>query len=274
MAIRGHGDAGRADRKLQQQLSDLDGVFYDGDSRLVHCGVNLDTSANASIASVDSALDRARDRGEVVELYAHHPGDTVPIEKIEHVLSGARDRHLAFYTYADFAARPTPAPGSRCRSTIPRSTRVRAPPAAAAYHARITFFVSRYRTSAPTSASRSRPSPAMVTTSSPHVQHLARRSTSRSMASTRTFTTRSIRRSRSCATTATRSTRSLTRSAPDRRAGRRDRQARPDPAIGRIHLHARPEPLPALSRHRRRLERAAGLLARAPGQRGASTTAT
>src|SRR5678816_3628830 len=81
----------------------IDGVFYTGDHRLVHCAVNLDTSARTSLASIDSALDRARDRGEITELYAHHPAGTVPISNIEHVLAGARDRGLAFFTYSDFA---------------------------------------------------------------------------------------------------------------------------------------------------------------------------
>jgi hypothetical protein len=130
----------------QQQIADLDGAFYDGDSRLVHCGVNLDTAANVSIASVDSALDRARGRGEVIEFYAHHPGDTVPIEKIEHVLSGARDRNLAFYTYADFARSSDAGPGlalSFDDTSIDAWFALR--PLLQQYHARITFFVSRYR---------------------------------------------------------------------------------------------------------------------------------
>jgi hypothetical protein len=95
--------AGAAAAGCQQSVSDVDGAFYDGDHRRVHCAVNLDTSARNSLDSVDAALDRARDRGEVVELYAHHPGQTVPIGKLEHVLSGAKDRGLASFTYADFA---------------------------------------------------------------------------------------------------------------------------------------------------------------------------
>jgi hypothetical protein len=94
---------GAVTTSCQLQLSDLDGVFYDGDHRQVHCGVNLDTTARTSLDSIDSALDRARDRGEVVELYAHHPGATVPLDKLEHVLAGARDRGLSSFTYADFA---------------------------------------------------------------------------------------------------------------------------------------------------------------------------
>lgn len=130
----------------QQLLSEVDAAFYDGDGRRVHCAASLDTSANVGIASLDSALDRARDRGEVVELYAHRPGDTVPVEKIEHVLAGARARGLAFVTYADFARGSDAAPGLALsfddtaidawfalRETFQR------------HGARVTFFVSRYR---------------------------------------------------------------------------------------------------------------------------------
>jgi len=158
-----HGEPGTHDRTLtcavalslvtgavlagcQQQLSELDGAFYNGDGRLVHCGVNLDTTAHNSLASIDSGLDRARDRGEVVELYAHHPGVTVPIDKLEHVLAGARDRGLAFFTYADFARDSHAAPGlalSFDDTSVDAWVGLR--PLFAQYGARVTFFVSRYR---------------------------------------------------------------------------------------------------------------------------------
>lgn len=130
----------------QQDLGDLDGAFYDGDGRTVHCGVNLDTKANISIQSIDSGLDRARDRGEVVELYAHHPGVTVPIDKIEYVLAGARDRGLAFFTYADFAHGRAASPGlalSFDDTSVDAWIALR--PLFQQYRARATFFVSRYR---------------------------------------------------------------------------------------------------------------------------------
>lgn len=137
---------GAAIAGCQVQLDELDGVFYDGDGRLVHCGVNLDTSANTSIASVDSALDRARDRGEVAELYAHHPGGTVPLAKIEHVLAGARDRGLAYFTYADFAHGRAVEPGlalSFDDTSVDAWFALR--PLFQSYGARVTFFVSRYQ---------------------------------------------------------------------------------------------------------------------------------
>jgi peptidoglycan/xylan/chitin deacetylase (PgdA/CDA1 family) len=130
----------------KMQISEIDGAFYDGDGRLVHCGVNLDSSANSGIDSVDAALDRARDRGEVVELYAHHPGATVPVAKIEHVLAAARDRGLAFVTYADFAHGTEVMPGlalSFDDTSIDAWFALR--PLFAQYQARVTFFVSRYR---------------------------------------------------------------------------------------------------------------------------------
>jgi hypothetical protein len=129
----------------QESLSDIDGAFYNGDHRLVHCGVDLDSSANVSIASLDSALDRAHDRGEVVELYAHHPGDTVPISKIEHVLAGAQDRGLGFVTYADYALGTDVAPGvalSFDDTSVDAWFALR--DLFDRYHARVTFFVSRY----------------------------------------------------------------------------------------------------------------------------------
>jgi len=120
-------------------------VFYDGDHRLVHCGVNLDTSANTSIESIDSGLDRARDRGEVLELYTHHPGVSVPLDKIEHVLSGARDRGLAFVTYDEFASGTYATPGLALSfdDTFVDSW-VALQPMFDQYGARATFFVSRY----------------------------------------------------------------------------------------------------------------------------------
>ncbi|HMG51879.1 MAG TPA: polysaccharide deacetylase family protein [Kofleriaceae bacterium] len=129
----------------QVSVDELDGVFYDGDGRTVHCGVNLDTSANTSIASVDAALDRARDRREVVELYAHHPGDTVPLEKLDYVLRGARDRGLASFTYADFAHGRPIEPGlalSFDDTSVEAWFAMR--PMLQQYGALVTFFVSRY----------------------------------------------------------------------------------------------------------------------------------
>jgi peptidoglycan/xylan/chitin deacetylase (PgdA/CDA1 family) len=130
----------------QQDLRELDAAFYDGDGRLVHCGINLDTKSSISLVSLDGGLDRARDRGEVVELYAHHPGVSVPVATIEHVLAGARDRGLGFFTYADFAHGRAASPGvalSFDDTSVDAWVALR--PLFAQYQARVTFFVSRYK---------------------------------------------------------------------------------------------------------------------------------
>jgi hypothetical protein len=124
---------------------DLDGIFYDGDGRLVHCATNLDASAGHTFESIDHALDRAAARGEVVELYAHRPGTTVSYEMLEHVLAGAVARDLAFVRYADFAAGGGLGPGlalSFDDAAIAAWTTAR--PLLLQYGARVTFFVTRY----------------------------------------------------------------------------------------------------------------------------------
>lgn len=128
-------------------LDELDGAFYDGDGRTVHCAVNLDTSAGNSLASIDGALDRAAQRSEVLELYAHKPGDTVPMATLEHVLAGARDRGLPFVTYADFAAGGGNGPGLALSfDDAGVANWLSARPLFLQYGARVTFFVTRYAT--------------------------------------------------------------------------------------------------------------------------------
>jgi len=72
----------------------------------------MDTFARNDVTSVEAGLDRAAERGEVIELYAHDPGRTLDSGALEAVLAAARERNLTFFTYADIAhARVTPAPG-------------------------------------------------------------------------------------------------------------------------------------------------------------------
>ena len=122
----------------------MDGVFYDGDGRKVHCAVNLDAKAG-NMATIDAALDRAAQRGEVLEVYAHRPGITVDVADIEHVLAGARDRGLAFVTYRDFALGTASFPGlalSFDDASVNLWFEIR--DLFRAYGARVTFFLSRY----------------------------------------------------------------------------------------------------------------------------------
>jgi hypothetical protein len=131
----------------QHSIGDVDGAFYDWSGRAMHCAVNIDSSAYNSHASIDSALDRAQDRGEVAELYAHHPGVTVPLDDIEYVLAGAQQRELAFITYHDFA---DPNPTARAGLALSFDDTsidawIDARPLFEKYNARITFFVSHYK---------------------------------------------------------------------------------------------------------------------------------
>ena len=93
-------------------LGQVDSAFYDWDGRKVHCAVDIDASAHVSLDSIMTGLDRARDQGEVLELYTHDPGHTVASDTIEAVLAGAQARGLAFVTFADILAGAAPPSGT------------------------------------------------------------------------------------------------------------------------------------------------------------------
>jgi hypothetical protein len=126
-----------------RELDQLDGIFYDGEPRLVHCAANLDDSAGLGLSEIDRALDRARDRSEIVELYAHQPGDTVAFATLEHVLAGAVARGLPFVTYGELST----ASGAGIALSFDDAgvaSWIEARPMLAMYGARVTFFVTRY----------------------------------------------------------------------------------------------------------------------------------
>jgi hypothetical protein len=95
----------------QHDMATTGSAFYDWDERKVHCAINLDDYAQNDIASVTSGLERARDRVEVLEIYAHDPGRTVAWDKLEAVLAAIQTAGLPYFTYADFAHGVTPAAG-------------------------------------------------------------------------------------------------------------------------------------------------------------------
>jgi peptidoglycan/xylan/chitin deacetylase (PgdA/CDA1 family) len=64
----------------------------------VLCAANIDASAGNELDAIGLGLERARDRGEVLQLYGHKPGGTVPVEKIEAILARAAELGLAFFT--------------------------------------------------------------------------------------------------------------------------------------------------------------------------------
>jgi hypothetical protein len=129
-----------------QDLDEVDGIFDDGSGQKVHCAVNLDGEADNSPDSINGALDRAADRNETVELYAHHPGVTVSLDVIERVLAGAQQRGLAFIQYRDFAAGTAHGPGLALSfDDTSIDDWVATLPLFAQYGAKVTFFVSRFK---------------------------------------------------------------------------------------------------------------------------------
>jgi hypothetical protein len=123
-----------------------DSAFYQWDGRRMHCAVDIDTVANNDLASVETGLDRARDRNEVVELYAHVPGTSVPLDKLQAVFAAATDRGLQFVTFADMANDTMPHVGSLAFAFDDNATSawMQARPILQQYNARVTFFVTRY----------------------------------------------------------------------------------------------------------------------------------
>ena len=71
-------------------VGEADSAFYNWDQRKVHCAIDIDTYARIGNDSIDTGLDRARDRGEVLELYNHNPGVTVQWDVVEHMAKGIR----------------------------------------------------------------------------------------------------------------------------------------------------------------------------------------
>ena len=95
----------------QHDTSETSGAFYNWDDRKVHCAIDIDTYARNDIGSVRAGLDRAMERGEVIELYAHDPGRSVSWDEVEAVLAAIQERGLPYFTYADFAHGVAPTAG-------------------------------------------------------------------------------------------------------------------------------------------------------------------
>jgi len=125
-------------------LDDLDGAFYSWDNRRVHCAVEIDDDAGFADDEIFAGLDRARDRGEVVELLAHIPGVTVPIARIETVLAAARDRNLPFLTITELLAGPPRAGVALMYDDWHTAEWVTTLDLLAQYNAHITLYVGRY----------------------------------------------------------------------------------------------------------------------------------
>lgn len=129
-----------------QDLDEVDGIFDTPAGPKVHCAVDLDGVADNSPESIAGALDRAVANNEIVNLYAHHPGETVALEVIENVISGAQQRGLHFVQYRDFANGTAQAPGIALSfDDTSIDAWLASMPLLAQYGAKVTYFVSRFR---------------------------------------------------------------------------------------------------------------------------------
>jgi peptidoglycan/xylan/chitin deacetylase (PgdA/CDA1 family) len=82
-------------------IDEMDEVFYRFDKRQVVCAVSLDTRAGNDLDSVYGGLARAKDRGELLGIYAHNPGVSVSWDKLEAVLARIDELGLDFVTYPE-----------------------------------------------------------------------------------------------------------------------------------------------------------------------------
>jgi hypothetical protein len=95
----------------QTPLAEIDEIYSSDGSRRVLCGVNLDSSADVELDSILGGLERAHERGEVIHLYAHSPGESVPLDRLESVLTRADELGLVYVTYPELGHVATPKGG-------------------------------------------------------------------------------------------------------------------------------------------------------------------
>lgn len=127
-------------------LSQTDSTYYDWDGQKVLCAAGLDPESGNSLDSVMGGLERAARQGEVLLLFAHTPGVTVPLDRLEAVLARARDLGLDFITARDIATGDgSPRAGlALCFDDSGVDQWYGARPLLDRYGARVTFFVTRF----------------------------------------------------------------------------------------------------------------------------------
>jgi hypothetical protein len=97
----------------QTPLAEIDEIYSDDASRRVLCSASLDSDAEIPLDSILGGLERAHDQGEVIHLYAHKPGVSLPIDRLVSVLTRADELGLAYVTYAELGdARAASAQGA------------------------------------------------------------------------------------------------------------------------------------------------------------------
>jgi len=125
-------------------LDELDGAFYAWDQREVHCAVEIDDRAGIPLDQILAGMDRAKERGEVVELLVHTPGVTVTMANLEAVLAGARDRELPFLTITEVLRGPPRAGVALMYDDWQTHNWVASMDLLAQYGAHVTLYVGRY----------------------------------------------------------------------------------------------------------------------------------
>jgi len=126
-------------------LVDDDAAFYNWDGRKVHCATEGDSKSGNTVDDILRGLDRARDRGEVLELLVHRPGTSMPWADFEAVLAGVEERGLAWVTYEEMARGIEPVGGIALQyddASLDEWTA--AQDYLDRYHGRATIFVTRY----------------------------------------------------------------------------------------------------------------------------------
>lgn len=128
-----------------QPLDETDEIYWDGRARSVFCAAGLDSVSGNELDSVMGGLDRAAERDEVILLYGHSPGRTVPITKIEAVLERAGELGLEHVTMREMAEPRAPRAGLSLQfddDDVDGWFAIRE--LLAEHGARVTFFVTRY----------------------------------------------------------------------------------------------------------------------------------
>ncbi len=126
-------------------LDGLDSAFYNWDGRTLHCAVEIDSDAGNGLPSILRGLDRARDRGEVMELLVHNPGVSMSWDDFAALVAAVDERGLAWVTYEDMARGISPVGGVALQyddtylDAWLTSLEYLQP-----YDARVTIFVTRY----------------------------------------------------------------------------------------------------------------------------------
>jgi peptidoglycan/xylan/chitin deacetylase (PgdA/CDA1 family) len=139
----GCGDNLAADRGPDLALHDE--IFASPTDHGILCAANANDDAY-KLPSIRDALDRARDQGEIVQLFVHDPGKNIAMTKLEAILEGANDRGLRFVTYRELAAGTT-GPGIAIGfDDWFVEDWAATEPMLAAYGARVTYFPALYLT--------------------------------------------------------------------------------------------------------------------------------